>query len=82
MKDADKFLEQDLCDLNMSRALLSGCKRMGFTKLADILRLSPEELIRKGGFSFHWLSELTGFMKANGALHLLQNLPQGERTAG
>ncbi len=82
MKDAREFLERDVLDLKIGPALRSGCKRMGFNKISDILLLSPEELIRKEGFTFHWLSELTGFMKAQGALHLLQNLPQGERTSG
>lgn len=82
MKDALNFLEQDVLNLKIDQVLRSGCKRMGFNKISEILRLSPEELIRKEGFTFQWLSELTGFMQAQGALHLLQNLPQGERTSG
>ena len=51
------------------------CQEMGFVKLEDILVFSPEELIAKPGFTYHWLGELSDFLTKNDLLYLLQPTP-------
>lgn len=48
---------------------------MGFMRLEDVLLLTPQELIKIPGFSYHWLSELSDFLQERELLHLLQTTP-------
>jgi hypothetical protein len=51
------------------------CRVMGFATLEAILLLSPEELVARPGFTYHWLGELSALLSKHQLLHLLQSTP-------
>ena len=51
------------------------CQSMGFATLEEILVLSPEELLVRPGFTYHFLGELSDFLNKHQLLHLLQSTP-------
>jgi hypothetical protein len=68
-------LLQSFTALKAGKEFITQCHEMGFKNIQDILRLTPEELITKNGFSYHWLGELVSLLKKNQLLHLLQSIP-------
>jgi len=69
------FLNQPVDTLGLGEKFCEKCRQMGFKTMAEILRVSPEALIRKEGFDYHWLAELSEALQQAGLLHLLQPLP-------
>jgi len=64
--------DQPLTSLGFSEGFLMASKKMGYVTLQDIIAEQPENLIKKNGYTHHWLSELSRFLVKNDALHLLQ----------
>jgi hypothetical protein len=71
----DDLLVVPFEQLALTQAFKKQCRQMGFEKLQDILILAPAELVRREGFSYTWLKELTVFLQERGLLHLLQTTP-------
>ncbi|QHS56564.1 hypothetical protein GWR56_13805 [Mucilaginibacter sp. 14171R-50] len=82
MISAEQLLEQPVAGAGFSNNFTLLCGKMGFEKIGDIAALTPEQLLHRDGFTFHWLSELITFLEENQALHLLQARPPKENTAG
>ena len=72
---AEVFLKIPIHQLVVSKQFCDQCKMMGFATLGEIVRTSPEEIVKKEGFSYHWLSELSELLKKEDLLRLLQPLP-------
>jgi hypothetical protein len=66
------IMEQPLTTLEFSEEFLSACKKMGYGTLNEIVSDNPEVLVKRNGFSYHWLSELSRYLIKIDALHLLQ----------
>lgn len=66
----------------LSYSFLAKAKMMGFETLDEIFSTKRDELIRREGFTFHWLSELISFLQERNALHLLQPGAIRENAAG
>lgn len=66
---------EEFSALGFSAGFCSKSRQMGFQRLDDVLKLSPEELVSKEEFSYIWLGELSAFLEKNKQLHLLQPLP-------
>jgi hypothetical protein len=62
-------------DLVAEEDFKESCRLMGFATLQDIAALSPEELMKKKGFSYGWLRQLVTILRKNGLTDLLQPLP-------
>jgi hypothetical protein len=78
MKPTQALLNQPIKNLGLSNHFMRLCDSMGFEKIADIVAVEPEALIRRKEFTYHWLSELTTFLQKEKALDLLQaRLPEG-----
>jgi len=73
--DDVSVLQMPIKTLGFSRKFELQCDQMGFTTLEDILVLNPEELLKRSGFSFEWLGELSNFLNKHQLLHLLQPVP-------
>jgi hypothetical protein len=48
---------------------------MGFSTIADKLKLAPMDLVSKTGFSYTWLGERSEFLQKQQLLHLLKPAP-------
>jgi hypothetical protein len=68
------IMEQPLTTLEFSEEFLSACKKMGYGTLQEIISDNPEALVKRKGFSYHWLSELSRYLIKIDALHLLQEI--------
>ncbi len=73
--DPKELLSVPVGQLGLSSSFHASCEAMGFVTLADIIFLLPEQLIRKEGFSYRWLGELSAYLDEKGLLYLLQPLP-------
>lgn len=71
----NSILGRPIRQLGLSPAFVTLCEGMGVEDLEAILTLAPAELLALPGFSYHWLAELTLFLKERGILHLLQSTP-------
>ena len=69
---SEALLEKSLHKLPFSEDFILASKKMGFGTLSDIFSVSPENMMAREGFSYHWLSELGHYLKSIDALHLLQ----------
>ena len=79
MGSVDTMLQQDLQEY-FDAAFCEQSKQMGFNNLAEVLCVTAEDLIRREGFSYQWLAELSSFLSSKGILYLLQPIP-GNRPA-
>ncbi len=70
-----EILTVPLNGLGLSESFCNTSAVMGFRTLEDIIFLLPEELLRRDGFSYTWLGELSRFLDRKGLLYLLQPLP-------
>ena len=70
-----ELLSCPIASLGFSGDFKARSREMGFDDLRAILRVPPQELISREGFSYSWLGELTGFMQKNKLLHLMQPMP-------
>ncbi len=66
---------QRIAGMGLTADFQERSKRMGFTTLNDICTTPPQELVKKEGFSYRWLEELSGYLVRNGKLDLLQAIP-------
>jgi hypothetical protein len=73
--EAAIFLNTPLNSLGLSEQFREQSLNMGFKTIAEILRMSPRDIIKMDGFSYHWLAELSEVLNKEGLLHLLQPLP-------
>ena len=73
--DALTVKQTKLCLLGLSDDFCADSKRMGFDVLADVLALTPQELLNCDGFTYRWLGELITFLQERQLLHLLQPVP-------
>lgn len=48
---------------------------MGFTNIGEIIDTGLTVIVKKNGFTYHWLGELSDFLNAEGLLYLLQPIP-------
>jgi hypothetical protein len=69
------LLHTKISDLPVSEQLLKGCRKMGFGNLQEIIDLGWSGLMKKRGFTFRWLTELTALLESRQMLHLLQPGP-------
>lgn len=70
-----EILTAPLAELGLSKKFCQTSQRMGFKKLEDIVFLLPEQLLRRDGFTYTWLEELSAYLDGKGLLYLLQPLP-------
>jgi len=70
-----QFLSAAITPETISQSFFDQCQKMNFHKMADILQTEPQVLLNQKGFTYHWLSELSIFLKAKDLLHLLQPIP-------
>lgn len=61
--------------LGFSSSFVETSGKMGFQTIAEILAAGREDLLKREGFSYHWLGELVAFLSANKLIHLLQPMP-------
>jgi len=67
-----ELLQTPINQLGFSPGFCKVCESMNFTKLTDITAIPPEQLIKKEGFNYSWLGELSSYLDKKGLLHLLQ----------
>ncbi|MET3982025.1 hypothetical protein ABIB62_004641 [Mucilaginibacter sp. UYP25] len=70
-----EILTVPIPQLDLSEGFCTTSALMGFKTLEDIVFVLPEQLIRKKGFSYSWLGELSAYLDKKGLLYLLQPLP-------
>jgi hypothetical protein len=73
--DTIALLSRPISELGFTDDFIARSRQMGFEALSDIMVTDPGELVRKAGFSYHWLAELSTFLQARRLLHLLQPMP-------
>jgi hypothetical protein len=73
--DVNTVLQTPVNQLGLPADFCRQAKHMGFDTIADVLKLSPAEIIGKHGFTYTWLGELSAYLSSKGLLHLLQPLP-------
>jgi DNA-directed RNA polymerase alpha subunit len=69
------LLNHPVRELGFSSAFKDSCKKMGYKTLGEILQDTPEVLLKKEGFNYNWLGELSKFLSEHQLIHLLQPLP-------
>jgi hypothetical protein len=79
MMDAQEALNIPIREMDLGDSFCSACNQMGFETLADIVLILPEELIKRKGFSYTWLGQISGYLDSKGLLYLLQPLPGRNR---
>jgi hypothetical protein len=72
---ASELLNTPVERLGLSENFYERCNVMGFSTIADILKVAPMDLVNKTGFSYTWLGELSEFLQKQKLLHLLQPAP-------
>jgi hypothetical protein len=72
---AEVFLNTPVNALGLDREFCEQCDHMGFETVREIVSTSPAEIIKREGFTYHWLAELSEMLNKEGLLHLLQPLP-------
>ena len=70
-----EIINQPIENLDLSKGFCNQSELMGFKTLNDIISLTPKEILSKTEFTYHWLEQLTQFLKENQLLHLLQPIP-------
>ena len=80
MANSKTIQERDLINsvivhLQMSSEFKETCQKMGFTTLAEILTVSPEDLRSRPDFSYSRLEELITLLSEYGLLNKWQPLP-------
>jgi hypothetical protein len=70
--EKEELLETPIDKLGFSTEFCKACRSMDLGTLKDITSILPERLIKKEGFSYHWLGELSTYLDKRGLLHLLQ----------
>ena len=70
--EVKKILASPLTELDLSESFCKSCLAMDFNTLEDIIFILPEELMRKQGFSYTWLGELSEYLDKHELLYLLQ----------
>jgi hypothetical protein len=73
------IIDQPLTTLGFTQGFLSATKRMGYATIREIISDGPEEMSKRSGFSYHWLSELSRYLIKIDALHLLQRTQGSDR---
>jgi hypothetical protein len=68
------IITRPLTTLEFSEGFILASKKMGFYTLKEIIEDNPETLVKRSGFSYHWLSELSRYLIKIDALHLLQEI--------
>jgi len=61
--------------LEFTKEFIESSEKMGFDTIAAILAYGRGELVKKDGFSYHWLGELVAFLSRHKLIHLLQPMP-------
>jgi len=77
--DKKPLIEEQIGTLGFSREFLEASGKMGFGTIADVLAAGREELLKREGFSYHWLGELVTFLSEHKLIHLLQPMPGSNR---
>jgi hypothetical protein len=70
--EQEELLQTPIDRLGFSTEFCNACNSMQFSTLKDITSIGPERLIKKEGFSYNWLGELSAYLDKRGLLHLLQ----------
>ena len=70
--EKEELLQTPIDKLGFSTEFCKACRSMHFSTLKDITSILPERLIKKEGFSYNWLGELSKYLDKRGLLHLLQ----------
>jgi hypothetical protein len=73
------IINKPITDLGLSEEFDSGCQKMGFGTLKQILIKTPTELISTDGFNYNRLGQLVTYLSVNKMLHFLQPLPGMEK---
>lgn len=73
--EAQPDITQSIVMLGFSSGFVEASEKMGFQTIADILAAGRENLLKKEGFSYHWLAELITFLSEHKLIHLLQPMP-------
>jgi len=70
--EQEELLQTPIDRLGFSTEFCKACNLMHFSTLTEITSIKPERLIKKEGFSYNWLGELSAYLDKRGLLHLLQ----------
>ena len=70
--EKEELLHIPIDRLGFSAEFCKACISMHFSTLKDVTSVLPERLIKKEGFSYSWLGELSAYLDKKGLLHLLQ----------
>jgi len=73
--EAATDVTRPLESLGFSRVFVETSQKMGFHTIADILATGRGELVKREGFSYHWLGELAAYLSEHRLVHLLQPMP-------
>jgi len=73
--EAQPIINQPIETLGFSPEFVEASGAMGFKTIADVVAAGPENLLKKEGFTYHWLAELATFLSGHKLLHLLQPVP-------
>ncbi len=77
--DAQELVNEEIGQLGLSNKFVEDSHAMQFHTIGDILRAGSQALVKREGFNYDWLAELTEFLEAHQMLQLLQPLPGRSR---
>lgn len=73
--EAQPLINLSIGTLGFSPEFVESSGAMGFKTIADVLAAGRAALLKKEGFSYHWLSEPVTFLNRHKLVHLLQPMP-------
>jgi DNA-directed RNA polymerase alpha subunit len=74
MIENEEILRGPLKDIGASQEFIEMCKKNDFIKLADILELHVNEMLKKPDFNHRMLKELYKILEKNGLTYQLKEL--------